>query len=294
MNSVCEEFVNFLEFEKKVAYNTLVSYKRDIRQFSEYMESNGVEVENANKTNIISFLLYMQKAGKSSSTVSRSMASIRSLYNYMHTEGIISEDPTFKLETPKREKKLPNILSVGQIDLLLAQPDGKSAKGVRDKAMLELVYATGIKVSELISASVEDVELDLGFFKCNSSGHIRIIPLGRTCVNALKAYINDARNILIYNNKEETALFVNCNGAKLTRQGFWKIIKEYGTKAGITDEITPHTLRHSVAAHMIENGADLGAIKEMLGHSDISSTHIYSRLVKTRIKEVYSKTHPRA
>lgn len=294
MISVCEKFVEYLEIEKKVAYNTLVSYKRDIRQFAEFLESNGTTVETANKTNIISFLLYMQKAGKSSATVSRCMASIRSLYGYLQTEGIVSDDPTFKLETPKREKKLPNVLSVGQIDLLLAQPDNKSAKGIRDKAMLELVYATGIKASELICANVEDVELELGFFKCNSSGHIRIIPLGKACINALKAYINDARNILIYNNKEETALFVNCNGSKLTRQGFWKIIKEYGNKAGITDEITPHTLRHSVAAHMIENGADLSSIKEMLGHSDISSTQIYSRLVKAKIKEVYSKTHPRA
>jgi integrase/recombinase XerD len=242
---------------------------------------------------VIAYLLHLQKKGRATSTISRNLASIRSFYQYISKSKIIDHDPTTELESPKVEKKLPQILSTQEVELLLEQPKCVDLKGYRDKAMLELLYATGIRVSELISLDVLDINLEMGFIKCNKGSRERMIPVGSMSIAALHDYLNKSRSLLIQTN-EEKALFVNINGRRLTRQGFWKIIKQYKNLAKINKDITPHTLRHSFAAHLLENGADLRSIQEMLGHSDISSTQVYAQIAKNKIKEIYKKTHPRA
>ncbi|MBZ4646820.1 MAG: integrase/recombinase XerD [Petroclostridium sp.] len=294
MEVLVQKFVDFLENEKGLSDNTLQSYRRDVQQYISYLkEMNISNIAGVNKTAVITYLLYLQKKGRATSTISRNLASIRSFYQYLNKVNIVEQDPTQNLESPKVEKKLPQILSTQEVELLLEQPKCVDLKGYRDKAMLELLYATGIRVSELIYLDLEDINLEMGFIKCNKGNKERIIPLGTIAVSALEDYINKARPMMIQNPNEK-ALFVNCNGRRLTRQGFWKIIKLYKNQAKINKEITPHTLRHSFAAHLLENGADLKSIQEMLGHSDISSTQIYAQLTKNKIKEVYKKTHPRA
>lgn len=294
MEAHVEKFINFLERDKRLSLNTLQSYKRDIEQYITYLkEINATNLSATNKTTVIAYLLHLQKKGRATSTISRNLASIRSFYQYLHKNLIIDNDPTSELESPKVEKKLPQILSTQEVELLLDQPKCLDLKGIRDKAMLELLYATGIRVSELISLNLEDINLELGFIKCYKGSRERSIPIGSISVSAVHEYLSKSRNFLIQDNKEE-ALFVNVNGKRLTRQGFWKIIKHYKNQANINKDITPHTLRHSFAAHLLENGADLRSIQEMLGHSDISSTQIYAQLAKNKIKEIYKKTHPRA
>ncbi len=293
MNTLMCEFVSYLENDKKVAKNTLQSYTRDIKQFSDYIESRSIEVSLVTGNDIQNYISYMQLEGKAPSSVSRSLASVRALFGYLVLKGKLSSDPTYKLRTPKSERKLPQILTTNEVDQLLRCPDKSNSKGLRDKAMLELLYATGIKVSELISLNVSDVDLDFGYLKCMGEADVRIIPLGKTSVRALRDYITTARTMLIAL-PEEDALFVNCNGTRMTRQGFWKLIKTYATMANIHKDITPHTLRHSFAAHLLENGADLASIQEMLGHKDIVSTQVYTKLMKNKIREVYNKAHPRA
>ena len=289
-----ENFINFLEKDKRLSLNTLQSYKRDIEQYTTYLkEINATNISTTNKTTVIAYLLHLQKKGRATSTISRNLASIRSFYQYLHKNKVIEIDPTSELESPKVEKKLPQILSTQEVELLLDQPKCLDLKGIRDKAMLELLYATGIRVSELISLNLSDINLDLGFIKCNKGNRERSIPIGSISVAAVHEYLLKSRNFLIQNVNEE-ALFVNVNGKRLTRQGFWKIIKHYKNQANINKDITPHTLRHSFAAHLLENGADLRSIQEMLGHSDISSTQIYAQIAKNKIKEIYKKTHPRA
>jgi len=294
MEALIEKFINFLERDKRLSLNTLQSYKRDIEQYLTYLrEINLNNISNTNKATIIAYLLHLQKKGRATSTISRNLASLRSFYQYISKNKIIEHDPTQELESPKVEKKLPQILSTQEVELLLEQPKCVDLKGYRDKAMLELLYATGIRVSELINLDLSDVNLELGFIRCNKGSRERMIPIGTIAINALKEYINKARSLLVASS-DEKALFVNINGKRLTRQGFWKIIKQYKNQAKINKDITPHTLRHSFAAHLLENGADLRSIQEMLGHSDISSTQIYAQLAKNRIKEIYKKTHPRA
>jgi len=294
MEVLVERFVEFLEKDKQLSLNTLQSYKRDIEQYITYLnEINLKNISNTNKTTIIAYLMYLQKKGRATSTISRNLASLRSFYQYLHKNGVIDSDPTVELESPKVEKKLPQILSTQEVELLLEQPKCIDLKGFRDKAMLELLYATGIRVTELISLNVSDVNLEMGYIRCNKGSRERTIPIGSIALNALNEYLQKARNLLIQN-KDEKALFVNINGKRLTRQGFWKIIKLYKNQARINKDITPHTLRHSFAAHLLENGADLKSIQEMLGHSDISSTQIYAQIAKNKIKEVYKHTHPRA
>ncbi len=289
-----ENFINFLEKDKRLSLNTLQSYKRDIEQYTTYLkEINATNISSTNKTTVIAYLLHLQKKGRATSTISRNLASIRSFYQYLHKNKVIEIDPTSELESPKVEKKLPQILSTQEVELLLDQPKCLDLKGIRDKAMLELLYATGIRVSELISLNLSDINLELGFIKCNKGTRERSIPIGSISVAAVHEYLLKSRNFLIQNVNEE-ALFVNVNGKRLTRQGFWKIIKHYKNQANINKDITPHTLRHSFAAHLLENGADLRSIQEMLGHSDISSTQIYAQIAKNKIKEIYKKTHPRA
>ncbi|HOQ07891.1 MAG TPA: site-specific tyrosine recombinase XerD [Clostridiales bacterium] len=294
MEALVQEFVDFLEKDKRLSLNTLQSYRRDIEQYFSYLhEINLHNIANTNKTTVIAYLLYLQKKGRATSTISRNLASIRSFYQYIAKCKLIDHDPTAELESPKVEKKLPQILSPEEVELLLEQPQCVDLKGYRDKAMLELLYATGIRVSELIQLDLDDLNLDLAYIRCCKGTRERMIPIGSMAINALKEYLSKSRPLLVQN-EDEKALFVNINGSRLTRQGFWKIIKQYKNQAKINKDITPHTLRHSFAAHLLENGADLRSIQEMLGHSDISSTQVYAQIAKNRIKEIYKKTHPRA
>lgn len=289
-----ELFLSYLIDNKELSANTLESYKRDIRQFEAYLKKHNLTLEKVTKTIIITYLIALQKTGKATSTISRNLASIRCFYQFMMNSRYIDTDPSANLESPKVEKKLPSVLTKKEVELLLEQPVPIDAKGARDKAMLELLYATGIRVSELISLNMSDIDLNSGMIVCKNSGSkSRTIPLGNIAMKYIRLYLNDFRRKLC-TDESNTLLFVNFHGQKMTRQGFWKIIKYYTAKAKINKSITPHTLRHSFAVHLIENGADLQAIQEMLGHSDISTTQVYSRVNRNKIKEVYSKTHPRA
>lgn len=291
---LCKYF-DYLEFEKNLSANTIEAYKRDIVNFSDYVE-NTLNLDNVticNSTNILDYILYMQKQGLSSSTVSRTLASIRSLYKFLFKKKFISDDPTENIHGFKSEKKLPQILTKNEVITLLEQPICKDFKGYRDRAMLELLYASGIRVSELITLRVSDINLDVGYINCSHHGTNRVIPIYSLAIDAIKAYINRGRSRLP-EIKDKNILFLNQSGQMLTRQGFWKIIKYYKERAGIQKEITPHTLRHSFAIHLLENGADLKSIQEMLGHTDISSTQIYEKIIKSKLKDVYINSHPRA
>lgn len=294
LETYLEDFVYFISEEKHKSANTVESYKRDINQYITYLEYTGTEsLEGTTKTTVLTYLLTLQKQGKASSTVSRTLASLRSFYTYITQQGVVRKDPTLNLEAPKVEKKLPKILTTEEVDILMQQPKCDDAKGIRDRAMLELLYATGIRVSELICLEVNDVNVGVGYVHCRGAKHDRIVPMGKLAQRAVSEYLESARPSMLKDINEKF-LFVNCNGANLSRQGFWKIIKQYQRQAEIETDITPHTLRHSFAAHLLENGADLKSIQEMLGHIDISSTQIYSKLINSRLKDVYSKAHPRA
>lgn len=295
MSLIINKFINYLKTERELAPNTLESYNRDLKQFYEYAKEKDLEdIKNVNKTLIITYLMYQQKNGRAASTISRSLASLRSFFQYLLNEGIITNDPTISLQAPKQEKKLPNILSLKEVEVLLNQPKLNNAKGVRDRAMLELLYAAGVRVSELISLNIEDVNVYSGYINCSKdTQNERVIPINVIAVEILKNYINNYREMFIKNDGN-SPLFFNHHGRRLTRQGFWKIIKSYTIKANINKKITPHTLRHSFAAHLLQNGADLKCVQEMLGHSDISTTQIYTQITKNKIKDVYKKAHPRA
>lgn len=294
MTDYVEGFVCFMTGEKHKSRNTIQSYRRDVSQYIAYLNMNGItDITMTTKTTVLTYLLKLKKEGKASSTVSRTLASLRSFYGYVSESGVQMTDPTGNLEAPRVEKKLPRILAPAEVELLLEQPDSDDIKGKRDKAMLELLYATGIRVSELISLEINDVNVGMGFIKCRGARRERVVPMGNIARAAIEDYLSNSRSELLKNEKEH-ALFVNCNGTRMSRQGFWKIIKLYRERANISTEITPHTLRHSFAAHLLENGADLKSIQEMMGHADISSTQVYSRLMNSKIKDVYEKTHPRA
>lgn len=279
---------------KHASANTVASYMRDVRQFEQYVARNlDGDLSAVNKDRITVYFASMTNNGKSPATVARSLASIKGFYTFLQQEGIVEQNPVLSVHVVKAEKKLPQILTGKEVELLLDQPHQTDLKGYRDKAMLEVLYATGIRVSELISLNVDDVNLSVEFVKCSSGAKQRVIPLYPAAVRALEAYISEARPNMIAD-PNETALFVNLYGERMSRQGFWKIIKHYQQTAGIEKDITPHTLRHSFAAHLLENGADLKSIQEMLGHSDISSTQIYAQLVKQNLKSVYNKFHPKA
>ncbi|MBR0353887.1 MAG: site-specific tyrosine recombinase XerD [Oscillospiraceae bacterium] len=289
-----ELFESFLKNEKKASANTLSSYMRDIRQFAEYQESNhGSPIAEATEEELAEYIEHLREAGKSVSTVSRNIASLKNLYSYLTINRIIPKNPSTKLVPEKSTQKLPQILSSKEVDLLLAQPECIDAKGYRDRAMLELLYATGIRVTELIDLNLSDVNMEEGVIRCHSRDKERFIPMYPKAIKALGDYLELVRPQMIALPDEE-ALFVNVSGDRMSRQGFWKLIKHYQKKAKIDKEITPHTLRHSFAAHLLENGADIHAIQEMLGHADISSTQVYSQLVKKQLKEMYIKAHPRA
>ncbi|WP_322905481.1 site-specific tyrosine recombinase XerD [Paenibacillus campi] len=296
MNEYLEQFIRYLTEEKGLSRNTLESYRRDLSQFIEFAHQRDIMMpDQIRKTHIALFLGEMRLIGRASSTITRMTVSLRSFCQYLVREGIIQQDPSIHMEAPKAEKRLPQVMSVGEVEQLLDAPDKHTAQGRRDRAMLELLYATGIRVSELISVDVEDVRLDLKFLRCASnSGKERIIPITGVTVKRIGEYVQDGRAHLVRGRVDETALFVNQLGTRLTRQGFWKIIKKYAREAGIEADITPHTLRHSFAAHLLENGADLRSVQEMLGHADISTTQIYTRISKKNMKDVYEAHHPRA
>ena len=294
MNTYVKEYTSFMTDIRHKSLNTVESYKRDVTQYISYLDGTGVtDISSTTKTTVLSYLLYLQKEGRASSTVSRTLASLRSYYLIMMQNGVVKSNPTSNLEAPHVEKKIPKILSGEEVELLLEQPKNCDNKGIRDKAMLELLYATGIRVSELINLDVSDVNVPMSFVRCKGGKKERIIPMGHQAKDALENYINNVRKYMV-KDENETALFVNCSGARLSRQGFWKLIKYYQHIAGIETDITPHTLRHSFAAHLLENGADLHSIQEMMGHADISSTQVYSRMMNSKIKDVYAKAHPRA
>lgn len=294
MNTYVKEYTSFMTDIRHKSLNSVESYKRDVTQYISYLDGTGVtDISSTTKTTVLSYLLYLQKEGRASSTVSRTLASLRSYYLFMMQNGVVKSNPTSNLEAPHVEKKIPKILSGEEVELLLEQPKNCDNKGIRDKAMLELLYATGIRVSELINLDVSDVNVPMSFVRCKGGKKERIIPMGHQAKDALENYINNVRKYMV-KDENETALFVNCSGARLSRQGFWKLIKYYQHIAGIETDITPHTLRHSFAAHLLENGADLHSIQEMMGHADISSTQVYSRMMNSKIKDVYAKAHPRA
>lgn len=286
-------FLEFLQNEKKLSDNTLQSYKRDIIQYQNYLEENGINYAKVSKEDIKAYLNYLKQIGKKPYTISRNLASIRSFYQFSIRNKKIKNDPTEDVQSPKIEKRVPSVLTAQEVELLLEQPKDVDLKGTRDKAMLEFAYATGMRVTEIINLNIEYVNLEGEYVICRVGSKQRNIPLGSLSLKALKEYIDEARPILIRNEKEK-ALFVNVNGQRLTRQGFWKIVKYYKEQAHITKDITPHVLRHSFATHLLQNGADLKAIQTMLGHSDISSTQVYMQFQDPGLKDIYQKAHPRA
>ncbi len=293
-NEYIGEFQNYLTNEKRSSKNTISSYMRDLNQFVRYIGTkNAGDLKDITKSDIERYIDQMTKNGKSTATVSRAVASLKCFFSYQIFKGRVKYNPLNDIETVRTIKKLPQILTNAEVERLLEQPECTDMKGYRDKAMLELLYATGIRVSELISLNKDDVNLSTGLIYCRNGDKERMIPLYPAAVKALSDYINLVRHQMLAL-PNEPALFVNMAGERMSRQGFWKIIKHYQEKANIEKEITPHTLRHSFAAHLLENGADLRSLQEMLGHADISSTQVYTQLVKKQLKDVYNKTHPRA
>ncbi|MHA5221036.1 site-specific tyrosine recombinase XerD [Dysosmobacter sp. Phy] len=288
------EYGAYLTEEKHASQNTVSSYLRDVSQFSQYLRDyQDSDLRRAEPEMVQSYMSWMQGRGKSAASITRFLASVKSFYNYLTANGTVKSNPAKGITANRAERKYPEILTAKEVEMFLEQPQCVDAKGFRDHAMLELLYATGIRVSELISLDLDDLNLAAGFLRCQSKGKERIIPLYHTAVKAIGDYVRDVRPQLIADSGE-TALFVNMNGERMSRQGFWKIIKHYQEKAGIQKDITPHTLRHSFAVHLLENGADLRSIQEMLGHADISSTQIYTHVIKRQLKDVYQKAHPRA
>lgn len=295
MLDLIQAYEKYLTKVKQASANTVASYIRDIRQFSEWLNREEVnDILSASQLNISAYLEHIQMQGKSGATASRTLASLKNFYAYLVSSGFLEESPVSgDIHVDRGEKKLPQVLTGKEVELLLAQPSAADAKGIRDKAMLELMYATGIRVTELIDLNVDDANLELGIIKCSSAKKTRAIPLYPAALKALSAYLKDVRSLLV-SDPGEKALFVNIGGARMSRQGFWKILKQYQSKAGIEKEITPHTLRHSFAVHLLENGADLGSLQELMGHSDISSTQMYTHMINQKLKSVYDKCHPKA
>ncbi|NMB08329.1 MAG: site-specific tyrosine recombinase XerD [Tissierellia bacterium] len=295
-NLIMEEYLYYIKDEKGLTASTLEAYTRDMEQFIQYLDNNNIsDLTKVNKTIIITYLLYLQKTGKASSTISRNLASIRCFYQYLLNNDLIKEDPTLNLRSPKPEKKIPSILTKEEVNHLLSQPNTDNFKGVRDKAMLELLYATGIRVSEIVALDLDNLDLNLGYlYLKNSEDNERVVPLGSVALKYLLDYINNYRQQVL-KDENQKAVFLNFSGGRLTRQGFWKIIRKYAKESKIDKNITPHTLRHSFAVHLLQNGADIKTVQKMLGHSDISTTQMYYFATDNEeLMDVYKKTHPRA
>jgi len=296
MDRFLNDFMNYLSSEKKLAQNSLEAYKRDVLEFEGIIrEKQNLALGEASNTEVVAYLLKLKNDGKSAATVNRKVASLRAFYNYLTAQKLISANPTANIKSPKIERKSIEYLTIEEIENLLCKPD-QSMKGKRDRAILELLYATGIRVSEVVEMNLEDVNLRMGFVTCTGEhGKARIIPMGRPSRAAVEEYIYEVREKFIKGaESNEKALFVNYSGNRLTRQGLWKLLKEYAKLADMENKLTPQTLRNSFAVHMIQNGADLKSLQELMGHEDISATQIYLSVSKNRIKEVYDKSHPRA
>lgn len=293
MENVIDGFISYLHKVKNTSTNTELSYKRDLKKVVVFMQQNGIsDFSQVTKEDLIAYKNEMEENHFAAASISRTVASLKALYHYMCKEGMVSEDISDVLKAPKIEKKMPEILTTQEVECLLEQPAGASSKEIRDKAMLELLYATGIRVTELINLKISEVNIPMSFILCRDVNKERVIPFGTAAKSALVRYIESARQRMLEDEKSDI-LFVNCSGQPMSRQGFWKLIKFYSKKAGITTDITPHTLRHSFAAHLVENGADLRSVQEMLGHSDISTTQIYANMNHKKLREVYAKAHPR-
>jgi len=291
---ILSEFLNYLRVERGLSANTVESYRYDLLRFQEYLKQRGLLVSEVSQSVIVDYLSRQREQGKGTRTISRYLAAIRCFYHYLLHEHQIAADPTEGLESPKLEKNLPRVLSVEEVELLLSQPDLRTATGLRDRAMLELMYATGMRVSELLGLNMENLSLDSGFVRCLGKGRKeRIIPVGMIAVRYMKEYLVRGRPRL-RRNSWERAVFLNRSGKRLSRQGFWKVLKSYAQQAGIRKKISPHVLRHSFATHLLENGADLRVVQEILGHADITTTQIYTHITQVKLREVYEKTHPRA
>lgn len=289
-----QDYSIYLSAERKMSENTKTAYLRDIRHFENFMNGRGIyDLAEAAATEIMAYLMELRAEDKSKATLNRKLASLRFYYNYLRKCGKVTENPAEGIKTPKAEKKEIEYINIEDIDRLMAAPDN-SPKGVRDKAILELLYATGIRASELIEMRADDVNLRMGFVKCTPQhGKARIIPMGRVCRKAMEDYIFDVREKLL-RGREETLLFVNYAGKPISRQGLWKVLKEYGEAAQLPISLTPQVIRNSFAVHMLQNGADVKSLQELMGHEDISATQAYLAVVKNRIKDVYDRTHPRA
>ncbi|MHA0855520.1 site-specific tyrosine recombinase XerD [Paenibacillus sp. CMAA1364] len=296
MNQHLASFIQYMDEEKGLTRNTLESYERDMTQFLNYIDERGIDsLQQINRSHIMMYVTDMKQKGRAPATITRKIVSIRAFFHYSLKEMIVNQDPTLQLETPKLVKKSPQVLTVEEIDLLLSMPAEIGIQGKRDKAMLELMYATGMKVSEIVSVDIQNVHTDLRYLHCiGASGKERILPFNSVTAHYLDIYIKDGRDKWIKDNKDIQALFLNTLGGRLTRQGFWKILKKYAKEAGIQMDITPHTLRHSFATHLLDRGADIRSVQEMLGHADISTTQLYSSMLRKNMKEVYDDHHPRS
>ncbi len=297
METHIQDFLHFLLVEKGLAENTIISYERDLKSYVKYLRKNEniADFQDVQRIHIIHFLNFLKTQGKSSRTLARHVASLRAFHQFLLRDKIIDHDPTVHIETPKQEKTLPQVLNVEEVTRLLETPKLDNHFGLRDKAMLEVLYATGIRISELVGLDVGDIHIEMGFVRCVGKGNKeRIVPIGSAALHAVKRYLQDGRPKLVSPKHKDNALFLNHHGRRMTRQGVWKILKRIAAEAGITKNLTPHTLRHSFATHLLENGADLRAVQEMLGHADISTTQIYTHVTKTRLKDIYQQYHPRA
>jgi integrase/recombinase XerD len=294
MEKLLADYLTYLKVERGLAQNTVLSYERDLKKFINFLIETGFsDLSGVKRQQIITYLLKLQGEKMAPASISRNLAAIRSFFNYLSTENLLREDPARDLDSPKLSKKLPKIITVEEVEELLNQPDETDKMGIRDRAMLELLYASGLRVSELISLEVDDVNLDIGFLRCQGKGSKeRIVPLGKMAIHYIQLYLQQSRPKLVKNIYQKT-LFLNFHGRPLTRQGFWKIIKKYAKQSGIDTEITPHTFRHSFATHLLENGADLRSVQEMLGHADISTTQIYTQVTGKKLRNIHKKFHPR-
>lgn len=294
MNSALQDFLAYMKEIKNASFNTIISYRQDLQKLVQYLEKQNInDVQKINETSLNSYILNMEKDGRSPATVSRNIASIKAFILFLIKKGIIHDDPTERMKAPKVERKAIITLTTEEINRLIDQPNTHSAKGIRDKAMLELLYATGIRVTELISLSINEINIKSKYISISSIKNERMIPFGQMAKKALEAYIGNVR-VNLLENQESNLAFTNLNGEKMSRQGFWKIIKAYGKEAEIEKEITPQILRHSFAVHMLENGADIHSIQELLGHSDAATTQVYMQARTKKIRDVYMEAHPRA
>ncbi|WP_020616750.1 site-specific tyrosine recombinase XerD [Paenibacillus daejeonensis] len=291
-----QSFIEYLAAERRLSTSTLDAYTRDVTTFVDYMKAAGVqEISSISRHHMARYMLHLRQKGRASATITRTIVSLRAFFHYLIRSGQLMQDPSIELESPKQEKKRPHILTVDEIHRLLETPDRSEGPGCRDAAMLELIYATGIRVTELIMLDVEDLHLELRFLRCTgNNGNERIIPIGESAMLALQRYLDEVRPQLLRSGASSDALFLNQQGSRMTRQGFWKLIKKHAQAAGIAADITPHSLRHAFAAHLLDGGADLRAVQEMLGHADISTTQMYMGTGKVRMKDVYDQAHPRA